>query len=55
MIDFNEWFEELKRYAITNHGFAGDTVETLDPKAFKDMYFPRYSPQQALDEDMSYA
>lgn len=54
-MNFDDWFNELKRLAVAEFGFAPEAAETLDAEAYRDTFFKSgMTPKEAMFEDMSY-
>jgi hypothetical protein len=50
---FEQWFEQLKKYAIYMYDFTIESAETLDSDAYKSMYYDEgETVQYSFDEDM---
>jgi len=54
-MEFETWFQRLKEYAVKEHGFAPEAAESFDREAYKLFYDDDYTPEDALDEDMTNA
>jgi hypothetical protein len=49
---FEQWLSEVRNIMINKYGYQQDLQ--LDPKAYKDYFYEGLSPEDAIDEDMSY-
>ena len=50
---FEDWLVQLKKVLTERYGFNEDVK--LDESAWKEWYDDGYTPEDAADEDMSYA
>jgi hypothetical protein len=54
-ISFDDWFEEIKDYAVKDFGFTREAADSMDKEAYRDYYKDEYTSLEALKEDMSRA
>lgn len=53
-VRFDIWFDRLREYAVSYYDFSFSAAASLDKEAYIDHYLHGDSPDEALDEDMSY-
>lgn len=51
---FEAWFIELQRLAQAEFGFAARVAASFDPVTWRDYFAEGYSPNAALEDELSY-